>query len=209
MPLFRSIVFAAALAGLLAGLLLTVAAASRHRAADREGRGLRAAPSRRPLPAADRRPGTITQRRPAAWAPQDGFERTGVHARRQHHHRRGVRAAAGRRLRAARARDRLAPGAAVGHRRVCRVHAGAVAGPAARAARHARGPTRPAPALVARSRPLRPPPAWRCWRFAARPSGRWWRSRCWWHRIWSARRSRSRSDDPGARRLWRTVSSSP
>ena len=192
MPVFRSIVFAAALAGLLAGLLLTIAQQLGTVPLILEGRGLRA--GGRAGGCRRRRwwPGTITpatsmrpgRRRTASSAPPSPASPTSSPAP-------ASRSCWWRASPCAAGPIGWRAGPVLGPGRVRGLHAGAVPRPAAGAARDAGGRARPAPGLVAAHGRWRLPPAWRCWPSARLPSGRWRRSLSWWCRISSARRSRS------------------
>ena len=121
MDYFRNIVVVAALAGAIAGLGMTIAQQLTTvplilKAEIYEGQG----------DAAPHDHGDAAAKRPAAhehgdeegWAPADGFERTVFTVARQYRHRHRLRAAAGRRQRAVRRHQGLAPGRVLGPRRL-------------------------------------------------------------------------------------------
>ena len=145
MSIFRNVVFVAALAGLVAGVVMTgiqqvTTVPLILQAEIFEQRAAQAATTmplhRTPMPRAGGRRMSMTRkagRRPTASSAPPSRAR-------QHRHRHRLRAAADRRVRAGRRHRRLAAGPVLGPRRLRRVHAGARPRPAAGTAGDARRP---------------------------------------------------------------------
>ena len=169
MAMFRSLVFAAALAGLLTGVLVTIAqqmgtvplilAAEVFEQAE-EPAAARAAGGRRTRPRHPRARGLGASGRLRAHR---------LHAGGEHRHRHGVRPAADRGLRPARAGDRLAPGLFWGLAGFAVFMLAPAHRTAARTARHAGRTVAATPDVVDRHRRWPPPAGSPCWSFRASP----------------------------------------
>ena len=175
MSVFRSIVFSSVIAGIIVGVLVTLAhqfgtvplilKGEVYEQAAEAASPLAGAPHDHARRSARRsrcpRPRDAHEHGADAWEPSQRLRAQCLHRRRRHPHRHRFRAAAVRRLCPVGPQGHLARGLVLGSRRLRGVHAGARPRPLARAAGHAGDRARPAPGLVDRHRRrhgLRPGP---------------------------------------------------